>query len=602
MDSQIDDIKKRVDILDLVQDYVPLKKAGRNYKGLCPFHTEKTPSFMVNPERGIFKCFGCGKGGDIFAFLEEIDNLEFPEAVRILAKRAGIELKEYRPSPQAKLRDKLYTAQALAAKFYQTVLWDSPAGKPAFEYLLSRGLSADTIKKWGLGYAPNQWELVSKALTAKGYTQDEQIASGLAVPSDRGKAPYDRFRGRVMFPIRDLTGRVVGFSGRILGPGEPKYMNSSDSIIYQKSNVLFGMDFAKNEVKKAGLAVLVEGNVDVISSHQAGVKNVVAPLGTALTQGQVSQLMRFTDTAALAFDTDLAGDEATKRGIDLAESAGLNIRVVHLAGKDPDEMIQTSPKAWAEAVSRATPIYDFYLESAFNKADPASVEGKRKIAKEVLPILAKLTDPILRGHYLKIVATKLGLEERDLELALSKEAGSRMQDRVDQTLNPQSSILDPRHRSRQYLLEEEVVKLTIETRRRATMLIPDDFTDAKLASIYKELIKAFPAGEKDASLTGKEKFDTPSFVGKLPTEAVPVFDEILLRLRSEEDLDDDLEEKVLLSSAQELRKSSLKRFLRKLGLMIKQAEAAGEDKTVTKLSGKFKDLSAKLANLEVGAS
>lgn len=594
MDSQIDDIKKRVDILDLVSDYVPLKKAGRNYKGLCPFHTEKTPSFMVNPERGIFKCFGCGKGGDIFSFLQEIDNLEFPEAVRVLAKRAGIELIAYRPSPQAKLRDKLYTAQALAAKFYQTVLWDSPAGKPAFDYLIERGLAADTIKKWNLGYAPNQWELVSKALAAKGYTADEMVSSGLAVPSDRGKVPYDRFRGRVMFPIRDLTGRVVGFSGRILGPGEPKYMNSPESLIYQKGNILFGMDLAKNEIKKAGLAVLVEGNIDVLSSYQAGVKNVVAPLGTALTQGQVAQLMRFTDTAALAFDTDLAGDEATKRGIELAESAGLNIRVTHLAGKDPDEMIQTSPKAWAEAVLRATPIYDFYLESAFNKADATSPEGKRKIAREVLPILARLTDPILRGHYLKVVATKLGLEERDLDQALAKE-------KVSSGAAPAEEEALPA-RARQYLLEEEIIKITLELRRRSTLLITDDFTDPKLAQIYRGLLRAFPAKDASAPLTESGKFDTPSFVSKLPAEAVTTFDEIILKLRPEEDLDEDLEGKVLVQAAHELRKSSLKRFLRKLGLMIKQAEAAGQDKTVTKLSSKFKDLSTKLATMEVGTS
>ena len=593
MDSQVDLIKKRVEIVDLVIGYVPLKKVGRNFKGLCPFHTEKTPSFMVNPERGIFKCFGCGKGGDVFKFLQEVDNLEFPEALRILAKRAGVELQEYHPSPQAKLREKVVEAQSLAAKFYQTVLLEHPTGQAALEYLTKRGLKLPTIKEWSLGYAPDQWEVVTGALRAKGYTDQEIVATGLGVPSERGKMSYDRFRGRIMFPIRDLTGRVVGFSGRILGEGEPKYLNSPDSLIYQKSSILYGMDLAKNEIKKANLAVLVEGNVDVISSHQAGVKNVVAPLGTALTQGQIGTLMRFAESAALAFDADLAGDGATRRGIEMAENAGLNIRVVHLEGHDPDDMIAASTSSWSEAVSRATPIYDFYLESAFNKADATSPEGKRKISREILPHLKKMTDPILRGHYLKLVATRLGLEEKDLELALTKLAEA-----PGRAPNIQAKALE--RKSRQFQLEEEIIKLTLELRRRATLLIPEDFTDEQLTRIYKELIKVFPEGEKEGQeLTGKAKFDTTSFVRRLPSEAIQIFDEILLKLREEVEMDETQEERLLLQAARELRRTSLHRFLRRLGLMIKQAEASGKDGEVSKLNNKFRELSRKLANLEV---
>lgn len=593
MDSQVDEIKKRVAIVDLVTGYVPLKKSGRNFKGLCPFHTEKTPSFMVNPERGIFKCFGCGKGGDVLKFLQEIDNLEFPEALRILAKRAGVQLQEYRPSPQAQLREKVLEAQSLATKFYQTVLLEHPTGQVALDYLTKRGLKLATIKEWALGFAPDQWEVVTGALRAKGYTDPEIVATGLGVPSERGKSSYDRFRGRIMFPIRDLTGRVVGFSGRILGEGEPKYLNSPDSLIYQKSSVLYGMDLAKNEIKKANLAVLVEGNVDVISSHQAGVKNVVAPLGTALTQGQIGLLMRFTESAALAFDADLAGDGATRRGIEMAESTGLNIRVVHLEGHDPDDMIAKSPKAWAEAVSRATPIYDFYLESAFNKADATSPEGKRKISREILPHLKNMTDPILRGHYLKIVATRLGLEEKDLEEALLKFADSP-------SSAPAVVQVAVGRKSRQLQLEEEVIKLILELRCRPTLLIPEDFTGEALTKIYKELIKVFPGGGIEGQeLTGKAKFDTTSFVTRLPSEAVGIFDEILLRLREEEVLDETQEERLLLQTARELRRTSLHRFLRKLGLMIKQAEASGKNVEVGKLNHKFRELSQKLANLEV---
>lgn len=591
--TQIELIKKRVDILDLVSDYVTLKKSGRNYKGLCPFHTEKTPSFMVNPERGIFKCFGCGQGGDIFKFLQEIDNLEFVEALRVLAKRAGVELPDYRPSSEAKLREKVLSAQALAAKFYQTILLNHTSGKPALAYLKKRGLKLETIKEWGLGYAPNQWEVVTKALATKGYTPQEIIATGLGIASERGKAPYDRFRGRVMFPIRDLTGRVVGFSGRILGEGEPKYMNSPDSLIFQKSKLLFGMDLAKNSIKKANLAVLVEGNVDVVSSYQAGVKNVVAPLGTALTEEQIGTLMRFTEVVALAFDTDLAGDSATKRGIAMAENLGLNIRVVHLLGKDPDEMIAASPKSWQEAVQRATPIYDFYLESAFNRADSSSAEGKRKIASELMPVLKKIQDPILRGHYLKLVAGKLDLEEKYLEQALSRTVGEAAR-------QPATAEV-PTRKTRQLLLEEETIQLMLELRQRPTLLIPDDFTDEKLAKIYTALTTVFKIST-DEALTKRVKFDTTRLVSKLPAEVVTAFDEILLKLRPEEDLDDDLETKVLLQSARELRRASLRRLLRKLGLMIKQAESSGQETELTKLNNKFRVYSEKLAKLEVNGA
>jgi len=538
-----------------------------------------------------FAVSNCGKGGDIFKFLEEVDGLDFSESLRVLAKRAGVELQSYQPTAKAKEREKVLAAQGLAAKFWQTVLLEHQTGMAALEYLKKRGLKLSTIKEWGLGYAPNQWELVTKALSAKGYSANEVVATGLGVPSDKTNRPYDRFRGRIMFPIRDLTGRVVGFSGRILGQGEPKYMNSPDSLVYQKSKILYGMDLAKNEMKKQNLAVLVEGNLDVISSHQAGVKNVVAPMGTALTAEQVGQLMRFVETAAISFDTDLAGDAATRRGIELAEDIGLNVRVVHLSGKDPDEVIQESVDEWREAVGRATPIYDFYLDSAFAKADASSPEGKRKVARELLPVLRKINDPILRGHYLKLVAQRLLVEEKYLEQALG-----RVQSRELGVVSKDLEVVQ--RKSRQYLLEEEIVKLTLELRRRATLLIVEDFTDEKLAKIYKALIKDW-AAEGDELLTSRVKFDTPSFVETLPGEVVDLFDEIILKLRPEEDLDDQLEEKVLLQAVRELRRASLRRLLKQLGLMIKQAQVSGQETELTKLNQKFRKLSEKLANLEV---
>jgi DNA primase len=575
------------------QRYWLLPVAGlvtRDYKGPVHNLTVDTDHSYIASHLAVSNC---GKGGDIFKFLEEVEGLDFSESLRVLAKRAGVKLQSYQPSSKTKEREKILAAQTLAAKFYQTVLLEHTVGKVALEYLKNRGIKLSMVKEWGLGYAPNQWELVTRALAAKGYSSSEIVATGLGAPSDKTNRPYDRFRGRIMFPIRDITGRVVGFSGRILGQGDPKYMNSPDSLVYQKSKVLYGMDLAKSEIKKQNLVVLVEGNLDVISSYQVGVKNVVAPMGTALTIEQVGQMMRFAETVAVSFDTDLAGDAATRRGIELAEGVGLNVRVVHLLGKDPDEVIQESPDAWREAVDRATPIYDFYLESAFNKADASSPEGKRKIARELLPVLRKIGDPILRGHYLKMVAQRLLVEEKYLEMALSKMS-------TDRSIQPGEAVTSIR-KSRQYLLEEEIVKLILELRQRPTLLIPDDFTDERLAKIYRFLIKAFPA-EADELLTARVKFDTPSFAETLPSDSVDLFDEIVLRLRLEEDLDDQLEEKVLVQAARELRRASLRSLLRKLGLMIKQAQVNGQETELTKLNQKFRKLSEKLANLEVSGA
>src|SRR3990167_1911470 len=343
MENQLEEIKQKVDIISLVSEYVPLKKAGRNYKSLCPFHSEKTPSFMVSPDRQIYKCFGCNEGGDVFEFVKKIEGLEFGEVVKKLAARSGVQLKEYASQLDDKRKATIFSINQMASELYNYLLTRHKAGKAALDYLHARKISDSSIKDFQLGYAPEKGDIAVSFLLKKGFDSNGITLAGHSSNYSGGKL-LDRFRGRVMFPIKDTQGRTLGFSGRALGSREPKYLNSPDTLVFNKSKSLYGIDLAKTEIGKQKTAILVEGNLDVISSHQAGVKNTVAPLGTALTEKQVEILRRFSDKLIISFDTDFAGHAAAKRGIELAEEAGFSVKVADLGeGKDPDEIIRKDP-------------------------------------------------------------------------------------------------------------------------------------------------------------------------------------------------------------------------------------------------------------------
>jgi len=368
--SPIDEIKNRLDIVEVVGSYIKLQRAGANFRALCPFHSEKTPSFFVSPARQIWHCFGCGKGGSIFNFIMEIEGVEFGDALRILAQRAGVELKRQPPELRTQ-RQRLYEISEWATRFFEKQLEGSSLGKEAKKYLLSRGINEESIKKWRIGYSPDTWEGLSNFLVSKGYKKEELEQAGLAIKSDQGSF-YDRFRGRIIFPIFDLNSQVVGFSGRIFKTTDPaKYINTPNTLIYDKSRILYGLDKAKVEIRKKESCILVEGNTDVIITQQAGWENAVATSGTALTPFQLKILKRYSDNLLIAFDMDLAGETATKRGIDLAQTQGFNIKVVRLPeGKDPAETIAMNPNQWEKAINSAVSILDFYFETAFAKADP----------------------------------------------------------------------------------------------------------------------------------------------------------------------------------------------------------------------------------------
>ncbi|MCJ7827973.1 DNA primase, partial [Patescibacteria group bacterium] len=422
--DQLDEIRQKVDIAEFIGEYTPLKKAGRNLKAPCPFHSENKPSFMVSPERQIFKCFGCGVGGDIFKFLMLIEGLEFGEAVRKLAERAGVALKKYRVSPEEEKKKKYFEVNDLATEYYHYLLTQHPAGKKALDYILGRGITLKSLQEFKIGFAPLMWDGVQKYLVdKKKYSPQILEQAGLALPNNRG-GYYDRFRGRLMFPLRDYQGNICGFAGRVIPPAsddQAKYINSSETPVYQKSRLLYGLSLTRGQIRKQDQAVVVEGELDLISSYQAGVFNVVAIKGSALTEGQLILLKRYTKNLALALDADFAGNKAAQRGIELADKMGFAIKVVEVkGGKDPDEAAQKDPKGWCAQIKKAVSVYDYLFHFAFSSYDERSAEGKRQIGQFLVPILAKMTDGIVRGHYISLLAQRLRIREEAVVAEVEK--------------------------------------------------------------------------------------------------------------------------------------------------------------------------------------
>ena len=418
------EIKSKLPVLDVVGETVQLKRAGTAYKGLCPFHAEKTPSFIVSPDRETWHCFGCGEGGDIFTFLMRRDGIDFREALTRLAEKAGVELSE-RTAKEDRLRKRLRGALEAAIAWYREVLLQARQAEPARAYLAERGLEVATLERFGVGYAPNTWDALTRRLIARGFTNEELIGAGLASPSNRGGV-IDKFRGRIIFPIRDASGRAVGLGGRILpGADGPKYLNSPAGPLFDKSHTLFGIDLAKTAIRKAKLSVIVEGYTDVIAAHQAGFGNVVASLGTALTGGQVELATRYADAVALAYDVDLAGEAATQRGLleELGPDQSVSkVRVVRIpAGKDPDELIRSDPAAWEKAVAEAKPVIEYFIDRTAGEVDLDSVSGKRELTGRVLALLKRVGDPVERSLYLQRLARLVNVEERVLLEALARE-------------------------------------------------------------------------------------------------------------------------------------------------------------------------------------
>ncbi len=475
LSSPIEEIKSRLDIVEIIGSYLKLQKTGANYRALCPFHSEKKPSFFVSPSRQLWRCFGCSLGGDVFKFVMQMEGVEFGDALRILAQKAGVELQRQDPELKTQRR-RLYEICELATLFFEKQLAASKAGQAARDYLLGRGISEENLKKWRLGYAPNRWQGLSDFLVSRGYNREEIESAGLAIKSAKGKNYYDRFRGRIIFPVFDFNSQVIGFGGRVFEAGqkhekaEPlpagvevskeeaeqnvaKYINTAATVLYDKSRILYGLDKAKVAIRKQNACLLVEGYTDVILLSQVGSENVVATSGTALTPFQLKILKRYSENLVIAYDMDTAGNSATRRGIDLAQRDGFNIKIVVMPEEsDPADIASKNKEEWQKLVAEAKSIMEFYFETTFAKIDSSVIEGKKKIAGILLPVIRAIPNKIEQSYWLEELAKRIKARVEDLEQEMKKVKLEAVEDLIEPSL-PSTP------KSRKEMLEERLLSL-----------------------------------------------------------------------------------------------------------------------------------------------
>jgi DNA primase len=503
--SVVDEVKSRLDIVDLIGQSVQLKKAGRIYKGLCPFHNERTPSFVVYPDQGTWHCFGaCGTGGDVFTFVMKRDNLDFGDALRLLAERAGVELHHEDGGDENK-RVLLDIHQAAAA-YYHYLLLNHPSAQYAREYLERRHITHASIVDFTLGFSQNALTGLKDHLESKGFAMREIERAGLILANDVGGGYRDRFRGRLMFPIRNRRRQTIGFGARALSEvDQPKYLNSPETPLFSKSDILYGLDAAKEAIREANLAVIVEGYTDVIVAHQEGFRNVIAAMGTALTEKQLSQLQRQAKRYALALDADIAGAAATERGLELARAAltrkqvpvpigpgmigfeeRLDAELLIIAlpeGRDPDEVILHDPAHWRKIVEQATPLIDFYFTAQARELDLKTAHGKSEAVRRLLPVIGEMIDPVLRAHYTQELARLVQVDERALAQQVKPRAGGAKAKPVET-----AAVAAPTHPGAKY--DEHLLALALAQPTllsRVEFLGVDDFADGRAREIWLAL-------------------------------------------------------------------------------------------------------------------
>jgi DNA primase len=442
----VSQIKDRIDVVDLVGSRVQLRQAGRNFKGLCPFHNEKTPSFVVFPDSQSYHCFGCGKSGDIFSFVMDTENLEFGDALTRLAERANVEVRASKPRDPGRdaHRERLIDINERAASYFSNVLWTSTAGQSARDLLERRGVDRPTAEQFGLGFAPDSWDALRTHLLRRGdVSEDLLLEAGVQSKSDGGRI-YDRFRNRLMFPIRNREGQTIGFGARALGDEMPKYLNSPQTPIFNKSDTLYALDRAEETIRRDRTLVVVEGYMDAIAAHQFGFTNVVASMGTALTSQQVGSIRRYVDRVFLALDADAAGELATLRAIDAVRESFVNesmptvdsnslirferavaaeVRIVPLSGgKDPDEMIRSDPDSWSTALSKAVPLVEYVLRARLADVEPTPAARARALTEDVVPLLREIRDQAVLAQYVGLASRLLEYKDTDIRAALRSRA------------------------------------------------------------------------------------------------------------------------------------------------------------------------------------
>jgi DNA primase len=585
--DEVAEIKSKLEITEVVGAYLPLKQAGRNLKAPCPFHQEKTASFMVSPEKGIYHCFGCSEGGDIFNFVMKMEGLDFRQAMEMLARKAGVELKAKKGESQEinRLRGRLYSAHEQAVRYFQASLVQN---KKALEYVVGkRKLNRQIITDFQIGYAPDSWDAVSGFLQKHGFSARELLQGGLAGQKDGRSTVYDLFRGRVMFTICDREGRPVGFTGRVLDDGIPKYLNTPQTPLFDKSTVIYGLHLAKEAIRSAGEVVLVEGQMDVVASHQAGVKQVVATSGTALTMDHLRTLSKLTKNIKLAFDADRAGMAATERAIEMGQKLGLTLRMVVLPEgvKDADELIQQDVGAWQQAIADAKYIVDYLFERFENDFDLSTAVGKRGYADRLAANLRRLGDPVEQDHYVKLLAQKTGTSEEAVKAKIDQVAPTDTTKKTDVAVTDSQptrrAVIQAQGKpSARAQLEESFLGLTLAhplTRVALSDLQAYHFSNAARKAVFAAMNEHLQEpGESVAHSLG----DYEVYAQQLLMIAEREFSGLTEPSLHFESFS--LGRKVFLAANADIK--------RELQRQIAEAEAAGESERVAELMAKFQSI------------
>jgi DNA primase len=609
--SVVDEIKERLDIVEVISSYTILKKAGRNYKGLCPFHAEKTPSFVVFPDTQSWHCFGaCGTGGDVFSFIERQENLDFPGALRLLAQRAGVSLKPRTEADQAedKLKKRLREINERAAEYFHNLLLNSAEGETARSYLAQREINPETVNKFQLGYALDDWQALGDYLQGRGYQRGDILSAGLIIEREDG-GHYDRFRGRLIIPIRDERGGVLGFGARALDDSTPKYINSPQTPLFDKSTILFGLDLAKSAIRREGLAIIVEGYMDVLMAHQHGIANLVASMGTALTETQLKLLKRFSQRFALALDADAAGHQATLRSMALAQETlaervvpvptprglikyesrlDVDIRIITLPqGQDPDKVIREDPGLWARLVENALPIVEYYFQVITSEIDLDSPKGKAEAVRRLMPIIQEIGNAVERTHYIQKLARLVRVDEKTL-LGQAEGKGKRARSETAR-LSSSKSFAHRRakgHKEGEAPSDREKFTFGLEEYCLSTLLqrphllqslddalrdvgvdglSADDFTQAENRAIF-----AFWREGLELKESFREELD-PALRSR--------FDLLLEGPRGAPPTNDDQVEMDLVKRGLSLRRQKLGRFVEELRFLLADADGLGRAAT-----------------------
>ncbi len=588
INSSVDEIKNRLDIVDIIKDYIKLEKAGANFRAPCPFHSEKTASFFVSPSRQIWHCFGsCGEGGDMFKFVMKYEGVEFVEALRILAGKAGVELKKQDPKIRTE-KEQGYEICEIASEFFQKQLEHGNVGQEAKQYLLKRGIQEQSIKKWQIGYAPDKWQGLSDFLVGRGYNRQEIETAGLGISSSGGKY-FDRFRGRIMFPLSDRSSRIVGFTGRIFQKEDPaKYVNTPTTLLYDKSKIFYGLDKAQQAIRKQNKCILVEGQTDVIMSHQAGVENVVATSGTALTLHQLSLLRG--RSLIIGFDMDSAGNSAAKRGIDLAQTQGFNIRVIEMPEDlDPADVVAKNPDEWKKMIENTKPIVEFYFDTVFNSFDSKNPEHKKEILEILRPVINRISNKIERAYWVQRLANGIEIKEEIVEEELKN--GDKIK---YSTASVVGELKQEDRKDRKQKLEERIIALAFKISKNVSLL------DQKYFSYFSDQTREILNNlKKDPDFLEKEAIskELKDFINHLCFE-VEIEKEIDGKDKKNEDMSPEEEIQICFK---EIELMEEKKDLNQIYLAIKKAEQENNFEEVDSLMQKANIRSSKINELQGGA-